>query len=64
MNTPYQRIMKAAKAGKGVRLTAQEAEELSRDDAIQTRATMDDANDQGETDEDYHGARPTGPTAT
>ncbi len=40
--TPYQRIMLAADSGRGVRLTAKECISLSLDDAIMTRAQLDD----------------------
>ena len=40
--TPYQKIMRAAKRGTGARLSASEAWFLSRDDAIATRAGLDD----------------------
>lgn len=39
--TQHQRIMRAAFGGTGVRLSAQDAHELSRDDAISTAATND-----------------------
>lgn len=41
--TPYQRIMRAAKRGTGVRLSADEVFALSADDAISTCAANDDA---------------------
>lgn len=47
--TPHQRIMRAAKAGKGVRLSADEVFALSLDDAISSAALNDD-EDQGESD--------------
>jgi hypothetical protein len=41
--TPYQRIVRAAKAGRGVRLSADECFDLGEmDDAIFTRARLDD----------------------
>jgi hypothetical protein len=40
--TPYQRIVRAADQGKGVRLTAHECIDLSLDHAIEQRALMDD----------------------
>lgn len=43
--TPHQRIMRAAKAGKGVRLNAAEVSWLARDQAIITCAGNDDARD-------------------
>jgi hypothetical protein len=45
--TPYQRIMRAAKLGKGIRLSAGEAFYLSLDDAIMTRAQLDDDPESG-----------------
>lgn len=44
--TPYRRIMEAAKAGRGIRLTAEEVWELSRDDAIERRARLDEEGDE------------------
>lgn len=44
--TPYQRIKRAAKAGRGCRLTADECWSLYQmDDAIMTRANLDDEED-------------------
>ena len=43
--TPHQRIMRAAKARKGLRLTAGEVFHLSKDSAIETRAEWDDRPD-------------------
>lgn len=40
--TPHQRIMRAAKRGTGLRLTAKQVFDLSRDDAIRTCAQNDD----------------------
>jgi hypothetical protein len=40
--TPWQRIIRAAKAGRGLRLTADEIYMLSQDDAIEQRARNDD----------------------
>ncbi len=40
--TPYQRIMAASHAGKGIRLSADDVFRLSMDDAISTRAALDD----------------------
>lgn len=40
--TPYQRIMRAAAQGCGLRLTADEVEELAGDDAIEAVARGDD----------------------
>lgn len=48
----YQRILSAAKRGDGVRLSADEVFELSRDDAIETRANMDMMNREGTPDTD------------
>lgn len=50
--TPYQRIIFASKNGTGVRLSYDECFDLSRDDAISTRATNDDLNDQGISDDE------------
>lgn len=40
--TPWQKIMHAAKRGIGLRLTVEEVSRLSMDDAIETRAALDD----------------------
>lgn len=48
--TPHQRIMRAAKAQKGLRLSADEVFHLSKDNAIETRAAWDD-NPEDEADE-------------
>ncbi len=40
--SPYQRIVRAAKAGRGVRLSADETFSLAHDDAIATVAAQDD----------------------
>lgn len=40
--TPWQKIVRAAKAGRGLRLTADEVFKLFMDDAIETKATNDD----------------------
>lgn len=40
--TPYQRIVRAAEKGRGVRLTVAEVFALSRDHAIYSRAEGDD----------------------
>lgn len=40
--TPHQKIMRAAKRETGLRLTAEEVYDLSRDDAIATCAANDD----------------------
>lgn len=40
--SPHQRIMKAAKAGKGLRLSAEEVQRLAADDAIARVASGDD----------------------
>ena len=45
--TPYQRIVRAAKVGAGVRLTADEVWKMARDTAILQRAEWDD-DPQGE----------------
>ena len=41
--TPYQRIMRNAKKNKGVVLSADEVFDLTMDDAIMTRAALDDS---------------------
>lgn len=41
MKTPWQEIMRAAERGTGLRLTSDEIYQLSMDDAISTRATLD-----------------------
>jgi hypothetical protein len=51
--TPYQRIMRAAAAGRGVRLTAAECVQMSRDDAIATVAENDDRRMRGEPDHEW-----------
>lgn len=43
--TPYQRIMRAADSGKGVRLSNEECIALAGDTAISTRAMWDDNPD-------------------
>ena len=48
--TPYQRIVRNAKRGAGVVLSADEVLTLSLDDAIEMRAMLDDRNDEGEPD--------------
>lgn len=45
--TPFQKIMRAAKKGRGIRLTANEVFQLSRDDAIATAASNDDEQQRG-----------------
>jgi hypothetical protein len=40
--TPYQRIVRAAEAGRGVRLTAAETRAMSNDDAVSKLASNDD----------------------
>lgn len=44
--TPHQRIMRAADAGKGLRLSAADVLHLSKDDAVSTAAARDDYKDQ------------------
>ena len=41
--SPWQKIMRAAKAGRGLRLTAEEVVKLAHDDAIMTMAANEDA---------------------
>lgn len=48
--TPYQRIMRAAERGGGVRLSVDDVFLLSMDDAIATRANNDDEDDEGSVD--------------
>ncbi len=43
--SPYQRIIRNAKAGRGVRLDAAETWDLAHDDAIETAAYNDDESD-------------------
>lgn len=45
MKTPHQKIMRAAKRGTGLRLTVDEVQRLSEDDAIATCAVDDDENE-------------------
>ena len=40
--SPYQRIVRAAERGTGLRLSAEEARQLSTDTAISYRAELDD----------------------
>lgn len=40
--SPYQRIVQAAKAGRGVRLSVDETAEIAQDDAIKQVAERDD----------------------
>ncbi len=44
-STPYQRIMRAAKRGTGLRLSAEDAAMLSFDHAIVARAEWDDSDE-------------------
>jgi hypothetical protein len=53
--TPYQRIVRNAAPGAGVRLSADEVFEMSLDDAIARRADLDDANDEGMSDDEATG---------
>ncbi len=41
--SPYQRIMRASEAGRGLWLTAEEVGRMSQDDAITALASNDDA---------------------
>jgi hypothetical protein len=43
--TPWQKIRDAAEKGTGVRLTRDECIRLAQDNAIMTRAELDDEND-------------------
>lgn len=45
--TPYQRIVRAAREGRGVRITAREAQEMARDTAIRDLAMNDDEEQEG-----------------
>jgi hypothetical protein len=47
MATVHQRIMRAAAANRGIRLTAAEVESLARDGAVEQCATNDDEKDAG-----------------
>jgi hypothetical protein len=53
--TPWQRIIAAAENGTGCRLSADDCRRLWQDSAIQQRASLDDLNDQGMTDEEFFG---------
>ena len=50
--TPWQRIIEASEKGVGIRLSWEEVSMLCMDDAIVTRAMLDDENDKGIGDED------------
>jgi hypothetical protein len=50
--TPYQKIARNARNGKGVVLDPDEVFQLSIDTAIETRAQLDDENDAGYTDQE------------
>ena len=50
--TPHQKIMRAAAAGKGLRLSSDEVWYLSCDGAIETRADWDDHPEDEATDRD------------
>lgn len=52
--TPYQRIVRAARRGTGVRLSAADAVALARDEAILAVARGDDERDQMAPDERDH----------
>lgn len=56
--SPYQRICRAAKEGRGVRLSAEEIAILSHDDAIYTVATADDEALERGCADDWHGNLP------
>lgn len=45
--TPFQKIMRAAKKGRGLRLTANEVFQLSRDEAVSEAAFNDDEIQKG-----------------
>lgn len=55
--TPYQRIMLAAKRHCGVRLTATEVRQLSGDSAISERALYDDDDDSNPEHVPHHRSR-------
>lgn len=55
--SPYQRIMRASVAKKGVRLSAHEVAELARDHAIEEAAAEDDERDGREPGEEVEGER-------
>lgn len=57
--TPYQRIMKAAKEGRGVNLSAEEVFNMSMDHAIYEAAANDDETDAGRCTDMWHERRPT-----
>lgn len=52
--TVYQRIIEAAQKRKGLRLSKDDVWQLAQDDAIETRATMDDFNAKGTPDKDLY----------
>lgn len=51
--TVYQRIVRAAKAGKGLRLTAEEVWLLAGDGCVEQRAEKDDLNQAGSPDTEH-----------
>lgn len=55
--TPYQRIVRAAATGRGVRLSPEECRMLARDDAISTAADNDDAQEPCPGEGRCHGCR-------
>ncbi len=56
--TPYQRIMRAARRCTGVRLSPDDVQALSMDDAISTVAYNDDEADEEERAADRFGSAP------
>lgn len=57
--TPYQRIIDASKENRGVRLSAEEVDEMATDEAITLRALRDEEAD--ECAQQRHGELPTMP---
>lgn len=49
--TPWQKIRDAGQRGTGVRLDADEVDSLCKDDALMTRAMLDDENAKGVPDD-------------
>ena len=52
--TVLQRLLRARDAGKGIRLSPDDVEDLMKDGANQQRAEMDDLNDEGTPDDDIY----------
>ena len=51
--TPWQRIVEAYEKGVGIRLSWDELHQLNQDDAITTRAMLDEDDEQGFYDQDH-----------